>query len=472
MQPTPLSTIIEAVHGQAIGLRDLRAAATCAVIDSRQVRPGAIFFALVGERQDGHQFVADALKRGAIAAVVSLAWAKAQAQPSQLIGVDDPLQALWDLAAWNRDQSDALRIGITGSVGKTTTRHMLQTVLSRRFSGIESPENYNNRFGVPLSLLALEPSHEFAVLEAGASAVGEITQLAALMAPEIGLITAIGPAHLEGFGGLEEICRAKGELLEALPSSGFAVLNGDDPLVRRLSRRAACRVILVGEEIHNDIVATKVRVNDRRLRFHVGSTEYQLPVVGRHHLASALLCIGVAREIDVSEIEIAAGFKAYLPVHGRCEKLTIGPWTVIDDSYNANPASMLAACLTLRDWQEATRRVLVIGDMLELGEHGAAFHAQIGEVAAECQFDRVVAVGGHASDVTAAARKLGLDPGCLGACSDLATAELLLDCWLEPGDAILVKGSRGMQMERVIQYLQAKSQVADAGGQSAVKKAA
>ncbi|MFV0442206.1 MAG: UDP-N-acetylmuramoyl-tripeptide--D-alanyl-D-alanine ligase [Planctomycetaceae bacterium] len=472
MQTVPLSTILAAVHGTAVGLRETGVMVQDIVIDSRQVQSGDLFVAVIGEHQDGHQYVAEALQRGAAAAVVNQVWAAAQARPQQLIVVEETLQALWDLAAWNRDQCDALRIGITGSVGKTTTRHMLQAVLSRRFEGMESPENFNNRFGVPLSLLAIKPEHEFAVIEAGASAVGEIRQLAALIEPEIGVVTSIGPAHLEGFGSLEEICRAKGELLEALPASGFAVLNGDDPLVRRLSRRASCRVVLVGEEIHNDIVASKVRVNDRRLRFQVGSTEYQLPVVGRHHLTAALLCLGVAREIDLTDSEIAAGLKSYTPVQGRCSRLTIGPWTVIDDTYNANPASMLAACLTLRDWQEATRRVLVVGDMAELGEHAEAFHQQLGEVAAECRFDRIIAVGEHAGSVADAARKLGVDAGCLGSCNDLDTAKLLLDCWLEPGDVILVKGSRRMGMEHVIAFLQSQVQSSESGTVEIRRKAA
>jgi UDP-N-acetylmuramoyl-tripeptide--D-alanyl-D-alanine ligase len=472
MQPVPLSTLIDAVRGSALGVRDARRLVERVVIDSRQVRSGDVFCALRGVRQDGHQFVGDAIQRGALAAIVSHEWTRTQKRPAQLIAVDDPLQTLWDLAAWNRDQCDALRIAITGSVGKTTTRHMLSTVLAQRFAGIESPHNYNNRFGVPLSLLEINPQHEFAVLEVGASAVGEITQLAALIQPEVGVVTAIGPAHLEGFGSLEGICRAKGELLEALPASGFAVLNGDDPLVRRLSRRAPCRVILVGEEIHNDIVASRVRINDRRLRFHVGSTEYHLTAVGRHHLTSALLCIGVAREIDVSEADIQTGLKAFKPVHGRCEKLSIGPWTVIDDTYNASPASMLAACVTLRDWPEASRRVLVVGDMLELGEHTQDFHAQLGETAAECRFDRIIAVGAQAATIAGIAKRHGMDAGCMGACGDLHTAELLLDCWLEPGDVILVKGSRGMRMERVIEFLQSKSQAADAAGQTQHKHAA
>lgn len=453
MQPLPINTLIDVVRGEALGVR-AQGTAQRIVIDSRHARAGDVFCAVIGAQQDGHQFIGDALQRGALAAIVTRQWAHAQRRPVNLIAVDEPLQALWDLAAWNRDQSDALRIAVTGSVGKTTTRHMLHAVLSRRFAGIESPQNFNNRFGVPLSLLELTGQHEFAVLEAGASAVGEIAQLAALIQPEIGVLTAIGPAHLEGFGGLEEICRAKGELLEALPTSGFAVLNGDDPLVRRLSRRARCRVILVGEEIHNDVVATRVRVNDRRLRFQVGSTEYQVPAVGRHHLTSALLCIGVGREVDLTDSEISAGLKAFAPVHGRCEKLTIGPWTVIDDTYNANPASMLAACLTLRDWQEAPRRILVVGDMAELGEHAGEFHAQLGYVAAECGFDRVIAVGAQAATVARTAKSQGMDAGCLGACGDLGTAELLLSCWLEPGDVILVKGSRSMRMERIVEYLQ------------------
>lgn len=472
MQPTPLSTLIDAAGGAAVGVRKPGAIVQRVVIDSRQATRGDLFCALPGTQQDGHQFVAEAIERGAVAAVVQQAWAAAQRKPAQLVVVADVLQALWNLAAWNRTQCDSLRIALTGSVGKTTTRHLLHTVLARRFSGIQSPHNYNNQLGVPLTLLELQPGHEFAVIEVGASRIGEITPLARLIEPEIGLLTAIAPAHLEGFGSLEGICRGKGELLEALPSSGFAVLNGDDPLVRRLAKRAPCRVILVGEDVHNDIVATRVKVNDRRLRFQVADRDYELPAIGRHHLNSALLSLAVAREIGLTEAEISAGFKAFVPVHSRCEKLSIGEWTVIDDTYNASPAAMLAACVTLRDWHAARRRVLVAGDMLELGEHAAAFHTQLGELVAECRFDRVLAVGEHADAVAAAARQHGVDAGCLACCRDFDTACVLLDCWLEPGDVILVKGSRGLRMERFIEHLRRRAAAAELEPANGVRAAA
>ena len=458
MQPASLSTLIDAVRGEAIGLRDLDAEAGRVVIDSRQVEPGDLFVALPGHHNDGHEFIENAHRRGALAAIASRDWGDSQRKLSGVIAVEDTLTALQRLAEHNRDQCDALRIAVTGSVGKTTTRHMLQTVLAQRFSGIESPRNYNNHIGVPLSLLELAPSHEFAVLETAASQVGEIAELAELVAPEIGLLTAIAPAHLEKFGSLEAICRAKGELLEALPDSGFAVLNGDDPLVRRLARRANCRVIFVGEEIQNDLVATHVKQNDRRLRFCTGGTEFQLPVIGRHHLASALMSIAVARELGMNDAEINAGLKDFTPVPGRCSKLSVGEWTVIDDTYNASPASMVAACETLRDWQEANQRILVIGDMLELGEHARDFHAQLGELVAACGFDRVLAVGSQAATVAGNAKSSGTDAGCLGACGDLETARLLLDCWLEPGDVMLVKGSRAMRMEQLIDHLKQRAE--------------
>lgn len=473
MHPLPLNTLLSAVGGEAIGFGRGQVMIERITTDSRSVAPGDLFWALRGERLDGHDFIDQALRSGAAGAVVTRAWREQHRRTaSRCIVVDDTLQALWNLAAWHRSRTDALVVGVTGSVGKTTTRQMLHGVLAAKHRGVQSPYNFNNRFGVPLSLLELSPEDEFAVLEAGASHVGEIGQLAQLMQPEVGVITAIAPAHLEGFGSLEDICRAKGELLEALPSTGFAVLNGDDPLVRRLGRRASCRVILVGESIHNDLVASRVRVNDRRLRFRVGDAEFQVPAVGRHHLTAALLSLAVAREIDLSDAEIAAGLRDFQPAPGRCQKLAIGPWTVIDDTYNANPGSVLAACAALRDWESGRQKILVLGDMLELGPHARTFHEQIGEVAAELQFDRVIAVGSQAAAVAGTAKQHGMDAGCLGACGDLDTALLLLDLWLEPGDVVLVKGSRGMRMERVIDHLQARGAAASPDNLAEERRAA
>lgn len=455
MQPTSLNSLIAAVRGEAAGVASPDATFERVQVDSRQVRPGDVFWALPGSQRDGHQFVAEAFQKGAIAAVVSRRWANESCeQPGQCIAVEDTLRALHEFATAHRRRSDALVIGVTGSVGKTTTRHLIQSVLSSRCVGIESPHNFNNHVGVPLSLLAIEPRHEFAVLELAASAAGEIDRLARIVQPEIGVITAIAPAHLKTFGTIETICRAKGELLEALPKTGFAVVNGDDQHARRLAQRASCRVLLVGERVSNDIVARHVEVDDGLIRFCVGDAEFALPAVGRHHLSAALIGVAIGREIDLSDDEIAEGLANFTAVEGRCQPLFVGPWIVVDDTYNANPGSMQAACRALRDWQRVNQRILVVGDMLELGDESDTYHRQLGATAVVCGVDRLVAVGSQAATIARSAKETGMDAGCLGACGDLDTALALLDCWLEPGDVVFVKGSRGMRMERVIDGLQ------------------
>jgi UDP-N-acetylmuramoyl-tripeptide--D-alanyl-D-alanine ligase len=330
---------------------------------------------------------------------------------------------------------------------------MLFATLAARFRGVQSPGNFNNHWGVPLSLLAIQPEHEFAVIEFGASQVGEIARLAALAQPEVGVLTAIGPAHLVVFGCIERICDAKAELLQALPETGFAVINGDDERVRPLADRAACRVLKAGSKVNNDIVARGIELDGDCLRFQVDRSRFAVHAAGRHFLTAALLAVGVAREIGMSDSEIAAGLVNFRPVAGRCQVLAVGPWTVIDDTYNANPASMRAACELLRDWQYANQRVLISGDMLALGEQSDAYHDGLGADVARCGVTRLVALGAQAARVARSAKAAGMDAGCLGACRDMDTLSLLLDCWLEPGDVVLVKGSRGMHMEHVVEQL-------------------
>jgi UDP-N-acetylmuramoyl-tripeptide--D-alanyl-D-alanine ligase len=459
MQPTSLHSLISAVRGDAIGVGSPETVFERVQVDSRQVCPGDVFWALPGSRQDGQRFVGEAFEKGAVAAVVSRRWAAESGEKTvPCIAVDDTLLALHQFATAHRRRSDALVIGVTGSVGKTTTRHLIQSVLSSRCIGVESPHNFNNHVGVPLSLLAIEPSHEYAVLELAAAAIGEIDRLARIVQPEVGVVTAIAPAHLETFGTIENICRAKGELLEALPKTGFAVINGDDQHARRLAQRASCRVLLVGERVSNDIVARNVEVDDGLIRFRVGDAEFALPAIGRHHLAAALIGVAIGREIDLSDDEIAEGLANFTAVDGRCQPLFVGPWIVVDDTYNANPGSMQAACRALRDWQRVNQRILVVGDMLELGHETETYHQQLGATAVVCGVDRLVAVGSQAATIARSAKETGMDAGCLGACRDLDTALALLDCWLEPGDVVFVKGSRGMRMERIIDGLRALAQ--------------
>lgn len=452
MQPISIQDLIAITGGTPIAIADLKHHVSRIEIDSRKIQAGDLFWALEGNRQDGHKFVKQALKSGAIAAVVETG--KSQKIDGPRLEVESTIFALWQVAHWFRRQSEALVISVTGSVGKTTTRRMITSVLSARFSGIQSPQNFNNKFGVPLSLLQLEPHHEFAVIELGASRVGEIEALATVTEPEVGAITNIGPVHLDEFGTLEAIVKTKGELLEALPSSGFAVLNGDDRQVRQMASRSPCPVIFVGEREHNNVRAIDIVQQDKLLLFQVNGTQFEVPVTGRHHLAAALTAVAIGQQLDMNDHDIAAGLKAFTAAPGRCQTLDIGGWTVIDDTYNASPLSMSAACQVLRDWQADGKRILVTGDMLSLGEWSPDFHRLFGEEASRSKLNRFIAVGAQAGIVAGSARKHGMDAGCLGVARDHDLALMLLDCWLEPGDVVLVKGSRHMKMEVIVQGLQ------------------
>jgi UDP-N-acetylmuramoyl-tripeptide--D-alanyl-D-alanine ligase len=307
--------------------------------------------------------------------------------------------------------------------------------------------------GVPLSLLEIEPRHEYAVIEFGASHVGEIAALAKMAQPEAAVITTIAPAHLADFGSMEQISIAKGELVEAIPSLGFVALNGDDERVRELASRSACRVITFGEGSDCDVRGRNACVANDRITFDVDGAPFSLRAIGRHHLTAALASVAVGRELGLSDHEIAAGLSRFEAVGGRCHGRRIGPWTVIDDTYNANPASMLAACHALRDWQGARNRWLVLGDMLSLGPNSAAFHRELGRSAAEAGIDGVAALGAFADDVIAAAKAHGMSSGRLGTFRNAETLMATLDCWLETDDVVLVKGSRGMQMEQIVAAL-------------------
>ena len=467
MHSVALHSLATATNGQLVGGTGGEAMLTRVVIDSRLTKPGDLFWALRGEHHDGHEFLVEARHRGASAAVVrhdrlaqaQEAWKSGSGRGAvpPLIVVADTLVALAEFASWYRSQQEGLVIGVTGSFGKTTTREMIHAVLSAAHPGVRSLKNFNNHIGLPLSLLELDQSHEFAVLEMGASAVGEIAMLAEIARPEVGVITGIGLAHVEGFGSPEQIVLGKGELLEALPATGFAILPGDDPLTRGMADRANCPVLFVGESENNHVRATNVRVTNQRLIFEVDHVEYEVPVTGRHFLRAALTALAIAREIGLSPTQIASGFANFQAVPGRCQVHQIGSWTVIDDTYNANPASMRAACETLRDWQGANKRLLITGDMLELGTHAVQAHMELGRAAAEARVDGLLVFGEQADHVVRGALASGLRPSRLAQCDHLEILLTVLDCVLEPGDVLLVKGSRGMRMERVVEWLREKA---------------
>lgn len=427
--------------------------------DSRTLSTGSVFWALKGEKHDGHAFVRQAMQKGAVLCVVDGNHSIDPTYPT--LQVQYTSQALMDLARWYRSTLDALVIGVTGSVGKTTTRDMIHVALASEFEGIRSRKNYNNTIGLPLTLLDADHRHEFMVLEMGASRVGDIAQLASIAAPEVGVVTAIGPAHLQTFGSLEGVIQGKGELLESLPSTGFAVLPGDDPRLRQMADRAPCPVIFVGEGDDNHLQATNVRASYEGLQFCVDNVDFLVPICGRHHLTNALCAIAIAREIGVRMTSVAQGLERFEPIDGRTKLKTIGPWTVIDDTYNASPLSVAAACRMLPDLElpGLGRRIVVLGDMRELGSAAVLEHRQIGSLVASQKIDLLLACGEFADDVARAAEESGMDPRRIASAPDQETLKAVLDCWLEPDDVLLVKGSRSTRMELVIQWLEEKASI-------------
>jgi UDP-N-acetylmuramoyl-tripeptide--D-alanyl-D-alanine ligase len=423
------------------------------VTDSRQLQRGDVFWGLEGTRFDGASFALSAYERGATGAVVGRRYVQ-PAPGCWSLEVTDALCALQQLAGWNRQRMAGRVIAVTGSVGKTTTRQMIHAVLGRQLCGSSSPKNFNNHVGLPLSMLAIEPEHDFAVLELGASATGEIARLAALCRPQIGVVTRIGDAHLGSFGSLEGVAEAKGELFAALPPDGWAVLAGDDPQLRRVAADARSNVVWFGRSLDNDVVATAVESREGRLSFTVDGAAMSVNVWGRHHLGAALAAVAVGRVFGLRDAAIARGLADFQPPSMRCQITKVGDATVIDDTYNASPVAMRAALELLRDFDAPGRRIVVCGDMRELGEAAEQLHRNLGDqVVTVCGADLLVACGEHAHEVVAGARAAGMPHARAVACREVEELLSLREVSLRPGDVVLVKGSRAMSMERLVQAI-------------------
>lgn len=449
-----LSEILTATGGRLSGQVRSADEPLRIVTDSRECSAGSVLWALRGETHDGHSFVSRVTET-VDACVVRNDWVQSQpAIPNgTFIEVPDTLQALADLGHWNRRRRPVQVVGITGSFGKTTTREMVAAVLRSCFSTHSSQKNFNNHFGVPLTLLGLQPRHEVAVVEMGASAVGEICRLSQIVAPDVGIITGIGRSHLARFGGLDSILEAKGELAEALPGRGVLMVSGDEPHSGSLARRATCRIVRVGSGPDNDLRATAVDQCGDRLEVTIDQTTYNVRIRGRHFARSVLFAVAAGRELGMRDPDIIRGLESFEPVQGRCTVQDLGNTRIINDSYNASPEAMQAGIALLADLETTGNRILICGDMLELGAQSAAFHEDIGIAAAQAGIDYVLAYGEFSERVISTAREAGLERDRLAAFDSLDQLHAYLQGILSGNDTILVKGSRGMRMERVIDWL-------------------
>jgi len=421
--------------------------------DTRRLGPGETFLALAGERFDGHNFLADAVKAGAACLVVHDADAATRAArktATAVVVVEDTLRALADLARAARDRLACPVIGVTGSCGKTTVKEMLGHILSRRLRGRVPPASYNNAVGVPLTLLSAEPDDEFVVCEIGSSAPGEVAHLAAMARPTIGIVTVVAPTHLAGLGSVEGVAEEKAALVEALPPEGLAILNADDPRVAAMADRCAGRVVTVGTTWEADLQAGHLIQTDRGLYFTTtGSAGFEVPVLGKHQASLALAAAAAAQEVGIPLEASAEALRDFTPPPMRLAMEEVGGVVILNDAYNANPASMQTALEVLALWPDR-RKVFFCGDMLELGDLAPSAHADLGHCIAGAEVDRLVCVGRYAKTTAAAAVEAGLSAEHVSAVADAQTAADRVLGLVETGDVVLVKGSRAVGMERVV----------------------
>jgi UDP-N-acetylmuramoyl-tripeptide--D-alanyl-D-alanine ligase len=426
-------------------------------IDSRTVNEGELFFAVRGERHDGHDFVAAAIEHGAVAAVVSrarVATLPDAALAAPLLITEDPLIALQAMAAHVRRQWGKRVVAVTGSAGKTTTKEAIAAALGAKFNVAKSQGNLNNSFGLPLQLLRLEPEHEIAVIEMGMNHTGEIAALALIAAPDWGVITNVGTAHIENFAdGQAGIAHAKFELVDALPDNGAIFLNCDDPYVSQFGRDFHGRAVYFGAGPCANLQLLEAREDlaGLHMRYRDGGSEGQLTLnlLGAHNAMNVLAGLAVALEAGVDLEAAAVALQSLKAGDKRGVVLEVKGATILNDCYNSNPEALRSMIRTLAA-RPAKRRILVAGEMLEMGEHGPALHAEAGRAAAEAGLDLVVGVQGNAEHLATAACSCGVAALFL---PDADAAGRWLKLNLRKGDLVLIKGSRGVHLERAIEAI-------------------
>lgn len=453
--------VADAVSGRLVGSSFTSEEFTGVSTDTRSVRPGELFVALVGERFDGHEFVREALKKGAAGVLVNRSdladrIVEESCGSPAVILVEDTDRALVELASSWHDQSRARTVAITGSNGKTSTKHLLGHCCRGVGPTVASPKSFNNCIGVPLTLLRRKAETGFCVVEVGTNAPGEVAALARVIRPEIGILTQIGPAHLEGLGSIRGVMEEKRGLLTSLPEEGFALINGDDSLCREAALGLRARVRTFGLATGVDYRATEVFPTAEGTSFVLnGRWRVDLPFPGSFHVLNALAALGAS---DLLGFDLGAMSKrlglASVPSM-RFQVLKIDGITVFDDAYNANPGSLSTALGELSRLASAERgklsgrRIAVLGTMRELGTRSAEYHRAVGRKAAEC-VDDLIAVGAHASDYLEGARRGGLSSSNFAAAENREGAKRLLLNRVKVGDFVLIKASRSEELDRLV----------------------
>ncbi|MEI7958054.1 MAG: UDP-N-acetylmuramoyl-tripeptide--D-alanyl-D-alanine ligase [Verrucomicrobiota bacterium] len=453
MDATSLQLLAQWANGTLTGGNPARTV-TRVCTDSRSLEAGDLFVALRGENFDGHKFVAQAAAAGAAAAVVDGAFEGELPDGFSVIRVADTLAALQAIATQYRNSLPLRVLALTGSTGKTSTKDFIAAVLAERFRVVKTEGNFNNHIGLPLTMLRASAADEIGVFELGMNHPGEIAPLAAMAAPEVGIITNVGVAHIEFMGSRAAIAQEKGMLAEALPASGFLVLNAGDEFSESIARRSPAKTITTGIE-KGDVSATLLEAGFSGNRFLVRSgeeeTEVTLPVPGVHMIENALLALAAGRVFGISLAVAAQGLAKCRLTKGRLEEKTLGGIHFLDDSYNANPDSMRAALRTVAALPVEGARIAVLGRMGELGAESERGHRAVGKDAAQAGLDLLICVGADEAGLMAqAARENGLQKVLHVADPEAAAAVLAERA--HPGDLVLIKGSRSARMERVLDY--------------------
>lgn len=420
--------------------------------DSRKVTKASLFIPLIGEKFDGHDYIEQCSKAGASVCLTSKPIPEVAGCSAVL--VDDTAKALRDLAAWHRKKFDIPVVGITGSVGKTSTKDMVSCVLSQKYSVLKTQGNFNNEIGLPLTVLNIDRSHETAVIEMGMSGFGEISRLTAIARPDIAIITNIGVSHIEKLGSQEGILKAKLEILEGLHKDGLVVLNGDDPLLKPLKGKLPFRTVLYGMHGGSDYTASNYQtMGEQGTSFEITVNEapynVEIPVPGIHNVYNALAAIAAGIEMKIPMEIIINGIKQFSPGNMRQSIINHNGIKIINDAYNASPQSMQAAINVLEEISSGSRSIAVLGDMFEMGNMSKDLHYSVGEFIKNKKINYIITVGQDSGMISQAVADSGSGEIKLRHFESNKEALKYILGIVMPGDYILIKGSRGMKMEEI-----------------------